>query len=170
MRRQGPAKAVCAVNTWLTGKGGGRNSLKRRNSQAIDVVGMRVFREKPENSLHVQQRVGNENAIKPRAKVHKTKEQRMADQRMSDADYAAYKPYAEEIIALVNQHIARRPNPLVLDAAWRVGYVTVLSEIVRGYHLVPDQIESYLNRVCAEVIAETQASVRHWDIDGPKRS
>ena len=94
----------------------------------------------------------------------------MADQPMSDADYAAYQPYVEEIIALINQQIRRHPDPKVLEAAWRVGFVTVLTEMVRGYRLLPDQVERYLSRVCEVVIADTWANVRNWDAAGPRQA
>lgn len=89
--------------------------------------------------------------------------------RMSHAEYAAYQPYVEEILALVNQHISRHPEPQILGDAWRIGYVTALTAVVRAYRLLPDQIEDYLQRSLAAVMEETQTSLRNWDTDGPPR-
>ena len=91
----------------------------------------------------------------------------MATPRMGDADYAVHKPYVEEILTLINQHIRRHPDPNVLEAAWRVGYLTILTEIVRVTRLVPDQVEDYLSRVLAALHEEVLGNVRQWDADGP---
>jgi hypothetical protein len=93
----------------------------------------------------------------------------MANQRMSDEEYAAYQPYVEEIIALVNQHISRHPDPQVLGDAWRIGYITVLTAVVRAYRMLPDQIESYLHRSVEALLEDTQTSIRNWDAEGPPR-
>ena len=93
----------------------------------------------------------------------------MADQRMSHAEYAAYQPYVEEIIALVNQHISRHPDPTILSDAWRIGYMTVLTEVVRAYRLLPDQRDSYLQRSLEALIEDTQTCIRNWDREGPPR-
>jgi hypothetical protein len=93
----------------------------------------------------------------------------MADQRMSHAEYAAYQPYVEEIIALVNQHISRHPDPEILSDAWRIGYMTVLTEVVRAYRLLPDQRDSYLQRSLEALMEDTQTCIRNWDREGPPR-
>jgi hypothetical protein len=91
----------------------------------------------------------------------------MADPRMRNEAYAAYKPYLEEIIDLVNQHIRRRPDPRLLADAWRTGFITVLTEVVRAYQLLPADIDNYLHRVCADIIDGTKTMVRNWDEAGP---
>lgn len=93
----------------------------------------------------------------------------MREPRMNDAEYEAYKPYLEEVIALVNQHISRKPDPKVLEAAWRMGYMTVLTALVRGWGMLPDEMDNYLRRVCTALIEDTQTAVRDWDTGGPPR-
>jgi hypothetical protein len=93
----------------------------------------------------------------------------MADPRMSDAAYEAYKPYVEEILDLINQHIRRRPEPQMLGDAWRVGLVTVLTEVIRAYRLLPGELDDYLQRVCGTIIENTKIAVRNWDEAGPQR-
>ena len=93
----------------------------------------------------------------------------MTEPRMSDAEYAAYKPYVEEILALYQQQISRNPDPKVLEAAWRIGLMTVLVDVIRGFNLLPDQLTDYVNRVCAQLFNDTVTAVRNWDASGPPR-
>jgi hypothetical protein len=93
----------------------------------------------------------------------------MATPRMSDEEYAAYQPYVEEIIALVNQHISRHPDPQVLGDAWRIGYMTVLTAVVRAYRLLPDERDSYLQRSLSTLMEDALTSIRNWDTAGPPR-
>jgi hypothetical protein len=93
----------------------------------------------------------------------------MADARMPEEEYAAYKPYLDELLALYHQQIQRHPDPKVLEAAWRVCYMSVLTDIIRGFRLLPDQIEDYLSRICGQLIEDTKANIRDWDTKGPGR-
>jgi hypothetical protein len=89
--------------------------------------------------------------------------------RISDAESAKYQPYVEEIIALVNQQIERRPDPQVLGDAWRIGYMTVLTAVVWAYRLLPDERDSYLYRSVEALLEDTQMCIRNWDREGPPR-
>jgi len=89
--------------------------------------------------------------------------------RLSDAEYAKYQPYVEEIIALVNQHIDRQPNPQILGDAWRIGYMTVLTAVVRAYRLLPDERDSYLQRSLSTLMEDTLTNIRNWDTEDPPR-
>jgi hypothetical protein len=90
------------------------------------------------------------------------KEYSMAEQR----DDAPYQPYADEVIHLLNAHIARRPDPTKLEAAWRMGLATLLAEIVRGYKMFPEDRDAYLDRVCAGLREGTEELLRRGDASG----
>ena len=51
---------------------------------------------------------------------------------MDEQTASSIEPYSDEIIALLNQHISRHPDLRVLEVAWRIGFATLLAEIVRG--------------------------------------
>jgi hypothetical protein len=93
----------------------------------------------------------------------------MTEPRMNDAEYAAYKPCLDEVIALVNQQIRRHPDPKVMEASWRMGYMTVLVQLVRGWRMLPDERDSYIRRCTEALVADTIQAVRDWDTEGPPR-
>ena len=92
----------------------------------------------------------------------------MADHPSSNEAYEAYKPYIEEILALYHEQIRRKPQPHVMQEAWRVGFVTLLVDLIRGWHMLPEDMEEYLAQICKEITADTIIAVRNWDESGPR--
>ena len=93
----------------------------------------------------------------------------MTEPRMSDADYARYKPYVDEVIDLFNHQLRRCRDPQLLTDVWRIGLITALTEAVRAYNLLPVDMDNYLHRVCEDIIEGTKHAVRNWDERGPRR-
>ena len=92
----------------------------------------------------------------------------MAEQPGSDTAYAAYEPYVEEILDLYHQQIRRNPHPHVLQEAWRIGFVTLLVDLICGLHMLPEDMDQFLAQICAEITADTRKRVRGWDDHGPR--
>jgi hypothetical protein len=86
---------------------------------------------------------------------------------MPDA-YEAHQPYIGEIMDLIKQHLRRHPNPNIFYEAWRVGLVTVLTEIARVGGMLPADIETFLTRFCTDVTADTKRNIHDWDTRGPQ--
>ena len=93
----------------------------------------------------------------------------MAEPRMSDTEYAAYKPYVEELLTLLDRQIRQHPDPKVLAEAWRIGYMSALVAVIRASRLLPADIDDFLSRVCTHLVTDTKQSVHNWDAEGPGR-
>ena len=78
-------------------------------------------------------------------------------------------PYSDEINALLNQHIERLPDSRVLEIAWRIGFATLLAEIVQASKMLPPDVEVFLERVCADLRMDTTILVIHGDLHGGGR-
>jgi len=85
---------------------------------------------------------------------------------MDEQTASSIEPYSDEIIALLNQHISRHPDLRVLEVAWRIGFATLLAEIVRGSRMLPADVEAFLERICTELRTATTELVRRGDASG----
>jgi len=74
--------------------------------------------------------------------------------------------YVSELVTLLNMHISRNPDPGQLEAVWRVGFATLLAEIVRGKQLLAADSEAFLDRVCASLRTVTRELIERGDASG----